>query len=71
MDKRNRPLWYDASIKPVHRGEYEFMCDNWPRPSMRWWSPSRGWLHKDWTTSVCDLMPGAKWRGLTKPARKL
>ena len=60
--------WYPAHIKPVRIGWYEIGCDDTQDVVMMFWDGGLlWWTGRDGGVSCGPLVPGDKWRGLTKP----
>jgi hypothetical protein len=64
----DRTPWYPAHIKPVRVGWYEIGCDYTQDVVMMFWDGGLlWWTGRDGGVSCGPLVPGDKWRGLTKP----
>lgn len=64
---KNVTDWYDSTIKPVHKGEYEceFKIVTWPWPAVRMCE----WTGRSWKDSTGEKVKGEfKWRGLKEKA---
>jgi hypothetical protein len=66
----DRTPWYPAHIKPVRIGWYEIGCDYTQDVVMMFWDGGLlWWTERNGKVSCGPLVPGDKWRGLTKPSR--
>jgi hypothetical protein len=64
----DRTPWYPAHIKPVRIGWYEIGCDYTQDVVMMFWDGRLlWWTARDGGVGCGPLVPGDKWRGLTKP----
>lgn len=62
--------WYPAHIKPVRVGWYEVISSVVPEGEMMFWDGGLLWWTGRGGGVFCGpLVPGDKWRGLTKPSR--
>lgn len=61
--------WYPAHIKPVRVGWYEIGSDYTQDVDRMFWDGQLLWWECDRGAGCGPLVPGDKWRGLTKPSR--
>ena len=64
-----RTEWYPAHIKPVRVGWYEIGSDYTQDVDMMFWDGWLLWWERGPAVGCGPLVPGDKWRGLTKPSR--
>lgn len=64
IDDSIKTQWFDSTIKPVHKGEYEceFEVATWPWPSVRMCE----WTGRTWKDHGDKIKGEFKWRGLTE-----
>ena len=62
IDESQKTEWYDISVKPIHKGEYEceFESDTWPFPIERMCE----WTGKSWKEGGEKAAGIKRWRGL-------
>jgi hypothetical protein len=60
--------WYPAHIKPVRIGWYEIGDSGASEGEMMFWDGGLlWWTERDGGVCCGPMLPGDKWRGLTKP----